>query len=65
MKAGWGSIHYRANFLQDGPSPELPQGGHGLMAAGRGRRRQGAPATSRSLHRHGPLAQWKHRYVNA
>ena len=52
-------FHYRANFLQDWTiTADLPQGGHGPVAARRGRgrqRRHRRPA--RPLHRHRHLAQ--------
>ena len=59
-------FHYRAKFLQDWTiSPDLPQGGAGPVAARRGRgrqRRHRRPA--RPLHRHGPLAQRRHRHAS-
>ena len=56
-------FHYRAKFLQDWTiSADLPQGGAGPVAARRGRGRQRRHRRSaRPLHRHGPLAQRRHR----
>ena len=57
-------FHYRANFLQDWTiSADLPQGGAGCLAAGRGGGRLGRhrrPAGP--LHRHGALAQRSHQH---
>ena len=60
-------FHYRAKFLQDWTiSADLPQGGAGPVAARRGggrQRRDRRPA--RPLHRHGDLAQRRHRQRHA
>ena len=59
-------FHYRAKFLQDWTiSPDLPQGGAGLVAARRGRGRQRRHRRSAGpLHRHRPLAQRRHRHAS-